>query len=232
MPGKRKDWKKLLLKQTIIDKEAILITDIDKTHLVSRTIIHFTCKCGITDKRKLRYIIFGEGKTKKTGLYCKKCSYSKGSIQRKSTYLKNYGVENISQLNEIKEKKKGTCKKNHNYEYSFHSEKLREIREKTWIKNYGVTHPSKSDKIKKQKIITCLKNFGVTNPMKNKEIQQKSKETCLKIYGNEYYFVSDHYYNNIKDYTKKAEQTSLERYGVKNVLINKIQWRTQNKYYN
>lgn len=75
-------------------------------------------------------------------------------IKRKQTCLEKYGVENVYQSKEIKEK----CKK-------IHLEKL------------GVENPSQSEKIKKKKEQTCLKNHGVKYGQQNKEIFEKTQKT-------------------------------------------------------
>ena len=82
--------------------------------------------------------------------YFKYCSYKCSAISdetkhsREVTNIKKYGVNNISQLNVIKNRKK-----------------------KTSLKNYGVEHPSQNtqikNKIKRTYLETCLKKYGCYN---------------------------------------------------------------------
>ena len=70
-----------------------------------------------------------------------------------------YGVDNVFQLNEIKEKSK-----------------------ETFRAKYGVENPSQSEIIKKQKENTCLKNYGVRNPQQDMEIYEKTNNHRWKNY--------------------------------------------------
>ena len=97
--------------------------------------------------------------------YCKYCSSkcSNGDPNKKEltklNNIKKYGIENPSQLKEVKEKKKQTC-----------------------LKNYGVEHPSQSNEIKEKKKQTCLKNYGVISPMYNNDIKNKVKLKQIERY--------------------------------------------------
>lgn len=79
---------------------------------------------------------------------------------------------------------------------------------------------------------TNLKKYGVDNPAKNNQIKHKMKETNLKLYGKAYYSQLDEFKEKLKlDYEKdplkyekrkeKAENTCLEKYGVKNIFQDK-----------
>ena len=96
----------------------------------------------------------------KYGPTCPTCSVCEGRQTAKNTILVRYGVENISQSEQIKNKKKETT-----------------------LKNYGVEHNSQSDIIKNKKVDTCLKNNGVEYPQQSQEIRNKSKNTCFNNYG-------------------------------------------------
>ena len=116
----------------------------------------------------------------------------------KKKLLENFGVENVFQLEEVKNK----CKEQH-------------------VKNLGVDHPSKSPKIKKQKELTCLKNHGVKAGFADEE---KRKKTKKERYGDENYNnrkkekqtkkerYGDENYHNVE----KMKQTKKERYGDEN----------------
>lgn len=74
---------------------------------------------------------------------------------------------------------------------------------------------------------TCLKKYGCINVFQNEEIKNKSKKTKLKKYNNEKYIniekqiktklndVDNNGLNVYKRATLKAQETMLERYGVK-----------------
>lgn len=83
-------------------------------------------------------------------------------LKRKETNLKNYGVENPSQRQEIKDKK-----------------------EKKSLEKYGTKNVLQANSIKEQIKQTNLERYGVENPQQNKDIQDKTKQTNLKVYGTE-----------------------------------------------
>jgi len=124
----------------------------------------------------------------------------------KTTWLKKYGVENLSQSEKIKAKKKLTSQKRYGVDYPMQSKRVQAIHKKTCLKNLGVENPSQnakvqekkkltsqknyrvdyptqSKKVQKRQEITCLSNHGVTRPMQSKRVQAIHKKTCLKNLG-------------------------------------------------
>ena len=106
-------------------------------------------------------------------------SYNRYSIgccedhAKKLNTMKKYGVENVSQLKSIKEKKKATTLKNYGVENPSHSEEIKKKRQKTMQEKFGgYGYGSKlKDKIHQ----TNLEKYGATNPMKSETIKIKSK---------------------------------------------------------
>jgi len=74
--------------------------------------------------------------------------------QHKQTCIEKYGVSNVSQIKEVREKKIITI-----------------------LKNFGVSNPMKSESIKNKAKKTNLKRYGCTNPMQNEGIIKKGHET-------------------------------------------------------
>ena len=102
-----------------------------------------------------------------------------------------YGVENISQLKWVKDKKKKTCNE-----------------------HFGFDNPSQSKQIQIRKEETCFKNNGVRHPLQSLTILQKLKNTCKKIYNTEYANQS----SVVKD---KIKKTTKEHYGVEHYAQNR-----------
>ena len=145
------------LKQICIEKSLILTKDYSNQILNSFTQIEFNCiDCNNTVSKRFQYI-------QKYDAKCNNCSNKYGKCKANKTILTKYGVENISQLEEVKYRKKETT-----------------------LKNYGVEHNSQCQVIKDKKIKTCLKNNGVEHPQQSKIIYNKTKETCIKKYGFEH----------------------------------------------
>jgi very-short-patch-repair endonuclease len=78
----------------------------------------------------------------------------------KETLLKNYGVENPSSAQSVKDKKKQTT-----------------------LKNFGVENPSQSELVKEKKRQTSFINFGTFYYQGLREILEKKRQTCLNKYG-------------------------------------------------
>ena len=81
------------------------------------------------------------------GPYCKNCTKKNREVKFRETCVKNYGVENPLQSEEIRQKFRETC-----------------------IENYGVEHPMQNEEIKQKSRETCVEKYGVENPMQNPEI--------------------------------------------------------------
>jgi len=103
-------------------------------------------------------------KPEKIKVACKKYKIAKTKDQktalRKRTNLAKYGVENISQLNEVKDKKKQTC-----------------------LKNYGVENPAQSKEVYNKIKETCLERYGVESTNSTETKKQKIKNTLIDKYG-------------------------------------------------
>ena len=80
-------------------------------------------------------------------------------IQMKKNNQEKYGVDNVFQLDTVKEKTKETI-----------------------IEKYGVENPSQSVEIQLKKEETCLKNYGVRFPQHNIEIFEKQQKYRWKDY--------------------------------------------------
>lgn len=105
--------------------------------------------------------------------------------KRKKNNKEKYGVENIFQLDEVKEKSK-----------------------KTIQKKYGVDNISQAEEVKNKKIQTNNKKYNVDWGLSNKFIQEKSKNTLLEKYNVDNI-------SKLEDVKNKKIQTSLKNYGVK-----------------
>lgn len=124
------------------------------------------------------------------------CSMKDKDVRQKmkDTTIRIYGVENISQSKEIKNRKRETLYKNHGtysvfdlskekikYLYGVEnisqSEIIKEKKKQKALEKYNVDNVFKSEEIKKDIIDSFLKNYGVENPQQNKEIKSKTRKT-------------------------------------------------------
>lgn len=158
--------------------------------------VYFICeKCKKVSKKGRFYI--------KDRLICRSCL-------TKENNLKKYGVENVSQLRSIKDKKKETCLKHFGVECSWQSSVVKEKIKKTNIERFGTDNPAKSDEIKQKIEKTNIERYGTKCTLNNDDVRKKAKETCIKHYGVEYSLSSEEVQN-------KAKKTVEQKYGVSNV---------------
>jgi hypothetical protein len=136
-------------------------------------------------------------------------------FKKKETFIKNYGVDNPSKSNEIKEKKKETCLKNFGVDNGL---KLREKIQNGMIEKYGVDHPMKSEIIRKRLIENTLSKYGVDNISKLDDVKKQKKETCFKNYGVYYPSQCEEI---VKKQILKYKQNYFEKYGVTNPMHRK-----------
>ena len=97
----------------------------------------------------------------------------------KENLNKKYGVDNVFQLNEIKEKSKNTKFKKYNNCNFNNSNKI-----KLSLKNYFLNLDKKDkERIKSNRIKSINKKYGVDNVFQLNDIKEKSKNTLLNKYG-------------------------------------------------
>ena len=101
-------------------------------------------------------------------LFYKTCCDEHENILRKQTTLKvvqeKYGVDNVFQLESVKEKSKQTA-----------------------FEHYGTTNIAQAKEVREKFKQTCLERYGVENVGGTLESREKAKATCLERYGVEEY---------------------------------------------
>lgn len=162
--------------------------------------------CGTVFTRRLRFFSLP---------LCTNCS-------KKHTALEHYGVANISQAKEVKEKKKRAFDNKSAEE----KQAIIEKKQQTSLKKYGVTSYFKTSEFKKRmtknnpgatkeaiekRRQTMLQKYGVENAYQSEEIKQKLKEIFLKKYGVEYP-------TQVKEIKDKVAATNIQKYGVDNPM--------------
>ena len=105
-------------------------------------------------------------------------SLDKEGISQKirQTLLTKYGVENVSQIEEVKKKKVETTRKNLGVDNPFRSEEVKKKIRETLIQKFGVDSPRRSEIINNKAIETTKRNWGVENYTQS----QKYRDTILE----------------------------------------------------
>jgi len=144
---------------------------------------------------------------------CRSCAIRYGVKEK-------YGVDNVFQLNEIKEKSKQTCLEyfgTENYKQS-------EIGKSEFIKyslnRYGVENPFQSEEIKEKSKQTCLKKYGVPNAMKSNIILSRFKQSMLSKYNKEHAL-------QVFNFLNKFKSTNLKKYNTPYPVSNKYFYDNQ-----
>lgn len=102
---------------------------------------------------------------------------------RKQTTLKTYGVENVYQSEEIKNK----CKDIKLEKYGNKNYNNTKQQKRTMIEKYGVSCGYNTNKTKE----TMIEKYGVSHPMLSNKIKEKLIQTNLEKYGVPYYCMTD-----------------------------------------
>jgi len=138
---------------------------------------------------------------------CNKCAYKKRYIIN----MKIYGVENIFQLDEIKEKTKKTNIEKYGVEYAAQNIQIKEKIKQTNLEKYGVKYALQNKEIREKIKKTNLERYGSEYTFNSEEVRKKIKETNLERYGVEYIF-------NSEEVRKKIRETNIEKYGVEYIF--------------
>ena len=169
----RKVYNKQFLEELCVRDECIV--DFKTIEIYNRDIkVDFTCKCGNKHNKTFRQIY-------KVGGYCKICTESKRKEKVKQTCIKQYNVDNPSQLQEVKDKKIETCLNNFRVPYPSQSQEVRDKSKQTCFNNFGVPYPFQSQEVRDKSKQTCLERYNVENPMQDAELSEKASKKSYKL---------------------------------------------------
>lgn len=163
-------------------------------------------KCSICGN-PTRFVKLSMGYEKK----CRACNYKSAEAleKRKNTNLKKYGVENISQLEYVKEKKRGAYLEAYGVSNPMLSPHIIKNRETSFHSAHGMSNPSSLPSVKEKKRQKYLSLYGVDNPAKSPEILNKKTETMISKYGVAHPLQSP-------EILERTKQTNSSRYGADN----------------
>jgi len=190
-----KHYKKLYKNIKIND---IILVNVNELTKGSRYKVKMRCdKCG-DEYESCFNILYKNNSLKK--FICKKC-------KRKITIQEKYGVDNVFQCNEIKEKSKITIKEKYGVDNVSQNKEIKEKKMNTNFKHFGVKWGLSSNIIKEKSKITIKEKYGVDNVSQNKEIKEKKEKTCFK--NNGVNFISQH--KNFKQNINKINLIKLQK---------------------
>lgn len=156
------------------------VIDLDIKNISKGSHIKITAICDICgNEKETAYKNYIKMTQKDSLYYCVKCR----DIKTKNSNLEKYGVENVMQIEEVKEKMYETNLKKYGHMCSAQSDEIKEKSKQTCLKKYGVEYFFESDEMREKVKKTNLERYGVENVMQVSEIKKKNQETWYKNHG-------------------------------------------------
>jgi hypothetical protein len=196
----------------------------------SRVKIHVICDSCAIEKEITNKDYNSYGYTDNV-YFCRECKRKKNNREKwgvdnvfqlpevknkiKKTTLSKLGVDNVSKSDIIKDKKKNTNRRKHGVDWPQQSTEIRTKTTQTLIDKWSVDNISKSDIIKQKKITNYLQKTGYEFSFLNPEVKDKIIQTTIKNWGVTY---------SLSSYIikKKISETNLRVYGFDNPSKNSI----------
>lgn len=159
-----KNWTFQMLKEffeapNTYGKSCVLI---DTEYLGSHYSYEYICECG--ERATITIGDFKQGKR------CMKCK----AVKYKKTCQERYGVDNVFQIETIKEVSKATTVTNHGVEYCMQNKEIKQRSEETCLQKYGYKHRFVEPEVFERIRATHMENHGVEYPFQSPEIHNKA----------------------------------------------------------
>lgn len=191
----------------------MILSNIEGIGHYSTKLIKVKCDiCGVEKETKFKnYTALGYD----DGNYvCRNCNMKRNNLEK-------YGVENVFQLEEVKNKMKQTNFEKYGVEYISQSKEIQDKIKETSLERYGTEHMLQCSEIRQKGIMTNLLKYGVENISQLDKIKEIKKEKCnlgteefknyMKEYNLEEYGVESSLSSEI--IKEKIKKTNLEKYG-------------------
>lgn len=138
---------------------------------------------------------------------CSSCSEKARLEKIKATNLERYGVKNVFEAPEVKEKALKTIQDRFGADHIMRSSEGVRLHKEAMLEKYGVESPLQVPEILEKVRKTCEEKYGVEWAAKAEEVKEKIKATNKEKYNVEWYVENE-------EFAAKAQATSLEKYGV------------------
>jgi len=195
-----REVKNLILNQTSFLDEYKKVPFSERVYCVYNNVTERPI-CPYCNKRRISFV---------NGKYNKLCSskkclakYTREKMQRE------YGVDNVFQLKEIKEKSKASNLEKYGVENAMQCKEVKNKQSESVFNSLGVKNPSQSEEIKQKKIDTSRANWGTDYPWQSGIGKKAQSDGVYK----------KHKVDNISklDTTKQKKiETTRQHYGVDN----------------
>lgn len=149
---------------------------------------------------------------------CQRESMKVGGSERanlENAITEKYGVANIFQLEEVKQKSRETIKMKYGVDHPMKSEEIKSKTKATYLERTGFSHPAQNPSVRTRMKATWLRIYGVDHPMKTEMVYARLVKTNIERRGVNHP-LSDQLVR------EKIKATNLLRYGVENIINNPI----------
>ena len=147
------------------------------------------------------------------GAYDKRTGRSKQNSEKaKETWKVKYGVNNVAQLDSVKEKKKRTSLEHYGVDHPWLDPEVQKKRQQTLIKKHGSANPMQDPNVVKKAQQTNLEKYGTKSPAQNKEVKRKAKQHFNDLYGVDAAM-------QVPEFKQRYIDVSMEKYGVKYAFL-------------
>lgn len=133
--------------------------------------------------------------------------YRFGSKNSRELIEDKYGVDNVSRLDSIKEKKRQRSQERYGTDFPAQSNEIKAKVKKTSMEKYGVPTALNLPENKEKAREAVREKYGVDYPFQSSEVRDKITQTNMDRYGVAYPLQSD-------EYKRWMREQCMERYGV------------------
>ena len=147
----------------------MVLSDITNLGRYSKSLIVVKCDKCLCEK-EIKYKLYTEYGYCDGVYFCRSCKL-------KSNNLEKYGVENVFQLDSVKDKSKKTNLEKYGCEFISQSASILEKKQKNCLEKYGETHHLKNKSIYDKLVKTNLSKYGVDNISQHKDVKNKIKQS-------------------------------------------------------
>jgi len=183
---------------------------IDISDLSKNSKINIIAKCDFCEYvKEIQYKLYNKS-IKSGGKFS--CSAKCADLKRRENLKERYGVDNLSNIPEVLEKRKKTNIENCGFDSRFKSPEFREKNKKILLEKYGVDNYTKTDEYKEKVKLTNLKKWGKEWYLQTEDKSEKSKDTNFKKWGVDFP-------QKLDVIKSKVSETNMIRYGVKSPMM-------------
>ena len=127
-------------------------------------------------EKKLKYKLYTSYGYSDGEYLCKKCKLKKNNLEK-------FGVENVFQLESVKEKSRKRNLEKFGVEFVSQSNDIQVKIKKNNLEKFGVEHHLQNPEFLEKQKITNLEKWGVDNVSKLQEVKEKKRQTNFKNWG-------------------------------------------------